>query len=154
MIRRARNIDGCDELEPLSTSVDVQVCAQVIYNFVGFNSPLTNDSATKVKRGSAVPVKFRLYDCSGQQICDESAPPHVISVQFHQGAAPAGNPDIDDAGSSGDSGVNFRYSGTCGDGQWIFNLKTNATYVGNSTYKVRAALNDGTAHDVFISIKP
>ena len=138
---------------PRSTCTTATITVQVIYNFEGFKPPLNNSSATKVKRGSAVPVKFRLSDCGGNEICDDSAGPHTIVVYFHQGNAPAGSPDVDDAGSSGDNGINFRYSDVCGFSQWIFNLKTNNTYALNATYRVVANLNDGTTHEVFISIK-
>jgi len=127
----------------------------VVYDFGGFRPPLAKSLTTGVKRGSTVPVKFRLFDCNGNEICsDLGLGPHTIAVSFHSGAAPAGDPAIDDAGSSNDEGIAFRYGGACGsDGNWIFNLKTGDDYSVGSTYRIRADLNDGTSHHVFISIK-
>jgi hypothetical protein len=37
--------------------------------------------------------------------------------------------------------------------QWIFNLKTNSTYIVSDTYQITAHLDDGTDHNVSIAIK-
>jgi hypothetical protein len=128
----------------------------VVYDFGGgFRPPLGKSVTTGVKRGSTVPVKFRLFDCNGNEICSElGLGHHTIDVSFHSGVAPSGDPTIEDSGSSNDDGIAFRYGGACGaDGNWIFNLTTGADYSVGSTYKITAHLNDGTSHDVFISIK-
>jgi hypothetical protein len=70
-------------------------------------------------------------------------------VHYLSPVAPNGSVEITDAGSSNDNTWYFRYS----DGQWIYNLKTNTSYLLNSTYIIRAHLNDGTTRDVHISIK-
>jgi hypothetical protein len=151
----ARNQAGCPDLLPMSSITTAKVKAQIVYDFRGFLPPLTTIRTTMVKQGSAVPVKFRLYDCDGTEICtDLGAGPHAIYVLYCSGACPNGDPEVDDAGSSNSDTDAFRYSGVCGvDGNWIFNLKTNADYAINCTYKIRAILNDGTNHDVLISIK-
>jgi hypothetical protein len=132
--------------EPMTSTMTVYVSVQVVYNFVGFFSPLDTTRATIVKRGSTVPVKFQLYDCDGNQITTGQ---HRISVDYLSGASPYGTPEVTDAGSSNDNTWYFRYS----DGQWIYNLKTNTSYSLNSTYIIRAHLDDGTTHEVHISIK-
>jgi hypothetical protein len=132
--------------EPMTSTMTVYVSVQVVYNFVGFFSPLDTTRATIVKRGSTVPVKFQLYDCNGNQITTGQ---HRISVYFLSGASPYGTPEVTDAGSSNDNTWYFRYS----DGQWIYNLKTNTSYLLNSTYIICAHLDDGTTHEVHISIK-
>jgi hypothetical protein len=140
---------------PVIMDCDATVEAQITYNFVGFGSPLggTNDTRL-VKRGSTVPVKFRLYDAMGTEICVPLGGGHMIGVIFSQGASPPGDPDIDDSGSSNENGVFFRYSGTCGvDGMWIYNLQTNSSYYVNSTYRIEALLDDGTVHETYISTK-
>jgi len=157
-----RNVDGCPVLTSQSATITVKVKAQIIYNFGGFGAPLSATTIRSVKQGSTVPVKFRLYDCSGIEICNSNLPNNpnvtsnlpVIDVLFVSGAAPYGDPDVTDSGSSNDNGSYFRYSGTCGvDGTWIYNLKTTTQYMIGCTYKISVTLNDGTTHDVCISMK-
>ena len=124
------------------------VTAQIIYNFNGFFSPLSNVATTKVKRGSGVPVKFQVFDCDG--VTPITTGDFTIRVTKLSGITPAGL-DIDDAGFSGDDGINFRYDPT--GMQWIFNLKTNSTYDLGCTYLIWADLGDGVDHNVAISIK-
>jgi hypothetical protein len=150
------DIDADDGTAPVvSETCGFTAEASVVYDFGGFQPPLSETSSTCVKRGRGIPVKFRLYDCAGNEICtDLDGGAHVIDVIYCQGAAPDGEVLVEDAGSSNDDGLEFRYSGECGvDGNWIFNLKTNDTYYLNSTYKIIAELNDGTTHEVHISIK-
>jgi hypothetical protein len=121
---------------------------QVVYNFSGFFPPLSGQINTKVKQGSGIPVKFSITDCSGTPITTGN---HTIEVTFLSGIVPSGDPTVDDAGMSGDNGINFRYDAT--GMQWIFNLKTNSTYAVGDTYQITANLDDGTSHDVAIAIK-
>ena len=127
--------------------------AQITYAFNGFFPPLDGQRNTKVKRGSGVPVKFTFADCSGTLITPDNlpGPTPTIDVTFLSGAVPAGDPTVDDAGMSGDNGIEFRYST---DGmQWIFNLKTNSSYVVGDSYLIWADLGDGVDHNVAIAIK-
>lgn len=129
--------------------------AQIAYGFNGFFPPLSNIATTKVKQGSAVPVKFQLTDCSGMLITptnmpgDGSAP--TVGVVHVSGVAPSGTPSVDDAGNSNGDTDFCRYDPT--GMQWIFNLKTNNTYYVGNTYKIQVFPNDGSEHDVLISIK-
>jgi hypothetical protein len=120
--------------------------AQIIYAFVGFLRPLDNAVTTIVKRGSTVPVKFQIFDCSGNAITTGD---HTIDVTCQIASVPYGDPTVDDAGKSGDDGDSFRYEAP----NWIFNLKTNTTYAVGVTYQIWADLDDGTTHTVLISIK-
>jgi hypothetical protein len=122
--------------------------AEIVYAFSGFFPPLSGQVNCKVKQGSGLPVKFAITDCSGQSITTGD---HTISVAYHCGIAPDGDPTVDDAGASNDNGINFRYDPT--GMQWIYNLKTNSTYDVGATYKITAHLDDGTNHDVYINIK-
>ena len=119
--------------------------AQITYAFSGFFAPLSGQINTKVKRGSGVPVKFSITDCSGTPITTGD---HTISVARLVGITPAGEAVVDDAGMSGDGGDNFRYDPT--GVQWIFNLKADSTYVVGTTYQITAQLDDGTDHNVSI----
>jgi len=122
--------------------------AQIVYDFHGFFPPLSGQVNTKVKQGSGIPVKFSITDCSGNPITTGD---HTISVAYQSGITPTGDPTVDDAGMSGDNGINFRYDPT--GMQWIFNLKTNSTYYVGATYQITAHLDDGTDHNVSIAIK-
>jgi hypothetical protein len=116
----------------------------------------SGSSATRlVKRGSTVPVKFRLYDAVGTEICVAlGAYTHTIYVDYVSGAAPNGDLLVADSGGSNSNGTSFRYSGTCGvDGTWIYNLQTNSSYYVNSTYSVLADLDDGSIWETYISTK-
>ena len=129
--------------------------ATIAYDFHGFFPPLDGQRNTKVKRGSGVPVKFQIFDCSGTPISPANFPgdPTLfpsINVTKLSGITPAGL-DIDDAGFSGDDGILFRWDPT--DMQWIFNLKTNNTYDIGCTYLIWANLGDGVDHNVPIAIK-
>lgn len=158
-----RNVAGCPALQPLSTSVTVKVKAQIVYagspdgnTSKSFQMPFPQaNKSLIVKRGSGFPVKFRLYDCSGQEICCEEIVSATIGVTLQTGASPIAEPSVTDAGAANDNTSVFRYSGTCGGGgNWIYNLKTNTSYILGATYKVTAYLNDGTQVCGYISIKP
>jgi hypothetical protein len=143
---KATDNDGAMDTETCPTVGNVTV--QVIYAFSGFFPPLDGQINTKVKRGSGVPVKFQLKDGCGNLITTGD---HTIDVAWLNGAVPGGDPTVDDAGMSGDNGDNFRYDPT--GQQWIFNLKTNSTYIVSDTYQITAHLDDGTDHIVAIAIK-
>ncbi|HKQ46627.1 MAG TPA: PxKF domain-containing protein [Phycisphaerae bacterium] len=127
----------------------------VHYVWGGVGPPLSETTVRKVKRGSTVPVKFRIYDCDGAEICTNiglaNGGKHTVALYYNANAVPYGDDTWEDAGSSSPSGTDFRYSGTCGDGQWIFNLNTGTALL-NCTYKIVINLDDGSSHNVFISI--
>jgi hypothetical protein len=132
---------------PASATRQVRVSARLVYRFQGVLSPLNPCASTKVKRGSNVPVKFRLYDCNNREIRTGD---HTIAVALNQANAPDGAVDVDEPGGCDDDNVNFHYTG----GQWLFNLKTNSSYHLNTTYVIRIYTDDGVVHTAMISIKP
>jgi len=145
------DIQASDGTDTVNSTCGGEADAQITYAvFNGFFSPLNNNTATKVKRGSGVPVKFQLKDDCDNLITTGD---HTISVAWHCGVSPEGPADVDDAGASnGDTAPwLFRWDPT--GMQWIFNLKTNTSYAVGATYKITATLDDGTSRDVYISIK-
>lgn len=150
------DISADDGQETTEATCGGDVTARIIYAWGGFGPPLSETVTRIVKKGSTVPVKFRLYDCCGKEICDLlGGVPHTIQVFFSSETAPVGDPiTVSDSGTSNDNGIAFRYSGVCGvDGNWIFNLSTKIGYTSGCTYRIRVCLNDGTYHDALISIK-
>jgi hypothetical protein len=116
----------------------------VIYDFgAGFLAPLDLDKP--FKRGSTIPVKFRLTDASGLPVPNAHV---ILRVQYYSSSLPAG--DAIDATPTGDADIGnvFQYDGS---GQYHYNLATKSLSVG--TWSLQAALNDGTVRSVFITIK-
>jgi len=151
------DIDADDGQDCNNTSTNMcggQASATIAYDFHGFFPPLSGQRNCKVKQGSAVPAKFQIFDCSGTPITPNNIPGGelpMIDVTYLSGAAPMGDPDVDDAGNSNGDTTYFRWDPT--DMQWIFNLKTtNMYYIGNS-YTIHAVLGDGTDNTATISIK-
>jgi hypothetical protein len=105
--------------------------AQIVHDFHGFFPPLSGQINTKVKQGSGIPVKFSITDCNGTPITTGD---QTIDVTYLSGIVPTGDPTVDDAGQSGDNGINFRYDPV--GMQWIFNLKTNSSYGVGDTYQI------------------
>jgi hypothetical protein len=139
---------------PQTTSVSVQVSARIVYRFEGPLFPLNWSLATKVKRGSIVPVRFRLFDCNNVEVRNVPVNPnggptyHTLSVAFNQANAPDGAVDVDEIGC-GDEDDDFHYLLFA----WNYFLQTNSSYHVNTTYVIRIYPNDGTVHNVMISIK-
>ena len=141
---------GTPPLSAGPTACGGNATQQITYNFNGFFSPLANAATTKVKQGSTVPVKFKVTDCDGNIISTSN---DTISVALQSANVPDGDVTVDDAGASNDNGTSFRWDAT--GMQDIFNLKTGASlgYVVGNTYIITATLDDGTTHNVSISIK-
>lgn len=139
---------------PASSSLPVQVSARIVYRFDGPLFPLNTCLATKVRRGSIVPVRFRLYDANNVEVTTVPVNPaggptyHSLSVAFNQANAPDGAVDVDDIGC-GDENDDFHYF----LGAWTYVLLTNSTYQLHTTYLIRIYPNDGTVHNIMMSIK-
>lgn len=131
---------------PATSTYAASVTARIVYRFYGVLEPLDNCYTTKVRRGSNVPVKFRLYDCCWREIRTGD---HTIGVALNQANAPDGAVDIDEPGGCDDDNINFH----CTGGLWLFNLKTNSSYDLNTTYIIRIHTDDGLTHTAMISIK-
>lgn len=144
------NDESCPVEDPQDQTAPVKVTATIGYTVNGFLSPLSTTTATVVKLGSTVPVKFRLSDCSGNEITTNLGTDHTIEVLYCSAACPDGVPTVTDAGASNSNGVAFRYSLTDG---WIYNLQTKTGYSKGCTYKIRATLNSGQTITSLITIK-
>ena len=85
--------------------------------------PLNIDGTSVVKKGSTVPVKFRVCDANGNSI----GTPGVVStfqlVQFINGTA-ANNVNEEPVSNTPDA--EFRWSAS--DQQWIFNFQHEEPY--------------------------
>lgn len=138
-----------------STSIPVQVSARVVYRFQGPLFPLSDSVAIKVRRGSIVPVSFRLFDANNVEVRRMLVNPaggpnaHTIAVAFNQANAPDGAVDIDEISLDCDDVVDFNYVLVV----WNLLLWTNNSYQVNTTYRIRIYTNDGQVHSAMISIK-
>ena len=124
-----------------------QFTVHVIYNFIGFLMPIRNDGSSIFKSGRTIPVKFQLTAADGSFITNATATLAVFMVTDQVlGTVEEVTPD-----ASGSSNVDnlFRYDSTAN--QYIYNLSTNGYAVG--TYLLRAVLNDGTVHEVYVSVR-
>lgn len=134
--------DHCNNMSAAQT-----LSVEVTYNFNGYFTPVLNDGSSLFKSGRTVPVKFQLTAADGSIITNATA---QLYVAMYAGV-PIGTTDMTDATSTGnsDTGNEFRFDPT--SGQYIYNLSTKGFATG--TWLLRAKLNDGTTHDVFISLR-
>lgn len=126
-------------------SVQKPFTVKVVYNFAGFLQPINNDGTSIFKAGRTIPVKFRLTAADGSIIPNAVATLAVAKVSdqvigFFEEAEASGASNLDNY---------FRYDPTAG--QYIYNLSTVGYTTG--TYVLRAHLNDGTDHDVYVSVR-
>jgi len=126
-------------------SADESFQVNVVYNFFGFLQPINSDGTSIFKAGRTIPVKFRLTAADGSIVSNAVATlafmkvsDQVIGVFVEAEASGASNLDN-----------YFRFDPTAG--QYIYNLSTVGFSAG--TYVLRATLNDGTAHDVYVSVR-
>jgi hypothetical protein len=117
----------------------------VVYNFAGFLQPINSDGTSIFKAGRTIPVKMRLTAADGSIVSNAVATLGVAKVSnqvigiFEEGEA-SGASNLDNY---------FRYDPTAG--QYIYNLSTAGFTAG--TYVLRATLNDGSTHDVYVSVR-
>ena len=120
------------------------------YNFVGFLSPLspagsvaTPSFSGSVNQGSAVPLKWELFDSSGNVISNLSSVTSIVACPSSGPTAPPGAPCVllysPTTGAKGKS--TFRFSSP----QFIFNWDTSST-IGSVAgfFTVEVQLNDGS----------
>ncbi|MCL5289100.1 MAG: PKD domain-containing protein [Acidobacteria bacterium] len=120
---------------------------QVVYNFIGFLMPIRNDGSSIFRSGRAVPVKFQLTAADGSFISNATATLQVFQVTDQVlGTVEEVTPD---ASGSSNTGNLFRYDST--SNQYIYDLSTKGYASG--TYLLRAVLNDGTTHEVQVSVR-
>jgi hypothetical protein len=116
----------------------------VLYNFGGFQPPISNDGSSVFKLGSTVPVKFQLTGAGGAGV--STAVAH-LTIQMLSNGVPIGTPIDATASGGSDTGDLFRYDGT----QYIYNLSTKSLTAG--VWQLQALLDDGTVHTVTIGTK-
>jgi hypothetical protein len=106
----------------------------VFYSWSGVLPPLSPDSATVVKRGSTVPVKFSLTG-AGATVTDLAA--RIFAVKLSD--AVAMGEEIELTAQQADAGNIFRYDAA--ERQYIFNWGTRDAAEG--TWRIRVDLLDG-----------
>jgi len=119
-----------------------------LYNFSGYLPPIKPDgSVAFLRKRGAIPVKFQLTDCTGHFITNAVATIEVLFMK--SGAAGDVVLDVISVGSA-NTGNLFRFDPD--SNQYIYNLNASSL-ASNSMYKIRTHLDDGTIHEVIISIK-
>ncbi len=119
-----------------------------VYNFSGYLPPIKLDeSVAFLKKRGAIPVKFRLTNCAGQFITN--AMPTIEVLFLGSGATGDVVLDVSSVGDA-NTGNLFRYDPI--SNQYIYNLNASS-FASNSRYKILTHLDDGTTHEVTISIK-
>ena len=118
---------------------------QVVYNFNGYFVPILNNGSSVFKSGRTVPVKFQLRAADGTIVSNATA---TLQVAMVSGGI-TGTTDFTEATGSGgaNTGNLFRSDAQ----QYIYNFNTSGFAIG--TWLLRTTLNDGTTHDVLISIR-
>jgi len=116
----------------------------VVYKFIGFLPPISNDGRGVFKLGSTVPVKFQLADANGTLV--STAVAH-LTVQMLSNGTPVGTPIDATAPGNADVGNLFRFDGS----QYIYNLSTKPLSTG--IWQFQAHLDDGTVHTVALGTK-
>lgn len=132
----------------------------VVFNFVGFSSPVTNDAINLAQAGQAIPLSFQVFDENNQPISNLT-----LCTQQNPGSCPSGSVDIldyqsncsidgnDDIGSvinadgSGNSGLQNQ-----GGGSYQFNWKTQKAWAGTCR-TIQVNLLDGINHIAVFKFK-
>jgi hypothetical protein len=112
------------------------------YSWSGLLQPINADGSSVFKKGSTVPVKFRL---TGADAGNTTLNARLYIAQTDSVDPVAANEA--DSTSAADTGNTFRCSG----GQYIFNLSTKDLSQG--TWYLRVDLGDGVNHIVQIKLK-
>ncbi len=121
----------------------------VTYNVLGFSGilpPIKPDGTRVFKKGSTIPVKFRLWDADGNPITDAEA---SISLDEVISGIPVGEAEDGGSTSAATEGNLFRYDDT--DNQYIFNLATKNLSTG--TWEITITVNDTGSYSVRIGLK-
>jgi len=100
--------------------------------------PINADGTSVFKRGSSVPVKFRVCDGTGESI---GTPGVVTDFRLVRTVAGTASLAVNEPVDSTTPDATFRWSAT--DRQWIFNISTKALSA-NVTYVYLVTLNDGS----------
>jgi len=124
------------------------ITTQCTYQWLGFIPPLADDSRRVFKRGSTVPVKFRIADCAGNPVSDAVA---TLTAYYHGEGAPSGEAEVVST-AAGDWGDQFRYDAE--DDLYIFNLSTKrCEWLDWMAYLIVVTLDDGQEFTQTFSLK-
>jgi hypothetical protein len=126
---------------------DCNGAADEDYVFTGYLPPVNPDGTSIFRRRRAIPLRFRLGDCAGAVVPDAVA---RLRVFFHAGGIVGDEIEEVESLAASNDGDRFRFDPVAG--QYIYNLDTLPLAPGNS-YLLRTILDDGTAHDVVVSIQ-
>jgi hypothetical protein len=100
--------------------------------------PVNGDGTSVMKRGSTVPVKFRVCDALGNSIGTPGVVTSFNLVEIINGTVSVA---VNEDPVSATPDAAFRWSAA--DQQWIFNLNTKSLTI-NKTYGYQIGLNDGS----------
>lgn len=141
-VNQPASVDACDGRDE-----DCDGAVDENYVFGGYLPPVNPEGASIFRRRSVIPLKFRLTDCSGAPVADAVA---RVSLFFYSSGIVG--TEIEDVSSSGMANTDDLYRYDAADDQYIYNLDTTPL-MANTSYLVRTSLDDGTHHDVVVSIK-
>ncbi|MFB3882375.1 MAG: PxKF domain-containing protein [Armatimonadota bacterium] len=117
------------------------------YSFLGFLPPLAG-ATRPFKRGSIIPIKFRIADKDGKPVTDAAT---RLAIYYLANGAHAGEPEVASS-SPADVGDEFRYDAA--SDAYLFNLSTNdPSYLTHYTYQAVVMLDDGSKHSIDFSLK-
>jgi hypothetical protein len=130
-----------------NTSAGQPFTVNVVYNFSGFLPPIRVDGSGIFRSGRTIPVKFQLTAADGSIVSNATAT--LLVAQVSGGVIGSFEEITPEAAGNSNLDNLFRFDPT--SGQYIYNLQAKGFPTG--TYVLRAHLNDGTDHDVYVSIR-
>ncbi|HEV8702050.1 MAG TPA: MopE-related protein [Candidatus Polarisedimenticolia bacterium] len=116
------------------------------YVFSGFGQPVEDDGSGVFHRRQVIPFKFSIRNCAGANVAGAFA---TIEVFFYRDGV-VGN-KVKDVTSPGQANTDNIYRYDAAGRQYIYNLGTLSLSI-NTSYVVRTRIDDGSVHDVIISI--
>jgi len=116
------------------------------YAFSGFGQPVEDDGRGVYHRRQTIPFKFSISNCAGEQVSGAHA---TIEVLFYQNGVVGDK--VKDITSAGQANTDNIYRFDPQGHQYIYNLGTTSLST-NTSYIVRTRIDDGSIHDVIISI--
>ena len=135
------------------TSNELEFYVGSAYNFVGFLSPVVNDSqcpnptvtpCQTVQQNSTVVLKFQLFGAGNVPITNAIATASATQIS---GTPPLQPPDNLGRGRRADN--QFKYDP--GANQYLFTLNTAVLSVG--VWRLDATVSDGSVHSVHIAVR-
>src|SRR4029078_8290834 len=129
---------------PASATFTVVVQYQAPAGGAFFLDPINANGSSIFKKGSTVPVKFKLQGASAGI---KNLVAHLAVAKVSNGIEGTSIEAVSTAAA--DAGNVFRYDPACG--QYIFNLSTKSLQTG--TWSLRADLGDEVTHQINVSLR-